>query len=200
MFFSRPTLAGAIRRQGWLALGIAILCDLVMFALSFGRFWPWALPSRNIPLFLLFQLLFSIHTWAWLVFILSCALRWLNRSGKLLSYANKAALPFYVLQQPAVIVIAFFVLQWHMAVGLKWLILSTLALALILAMYELLIRRVNAVHWLFGMKPRKRTLRQEGNGREQGGHEADQAVPLYTWREDPSGARTGQSNEHAFTG
>ena len=87
-------------------MGIAILCELVIFALSFGRFWPWDIPLGYTPIFLFFQLLFSIHTWAWLVFILSCGIRWLNRSSKVLHYAN-AVLPFYVLQQPAVIVIAF---------------------------------------------------------------------------------------------
>ena len=177
LLLSRPSFAGAIRRQGWFALGVAILCELVMFALSFGRFWPWAIPSSNTPLFLFFQLLFSINTWAWLVFILSCAMRWLNRSGKFLHYANEAALPFYVLQQPAVVVIAFFVVQWHMAVGLKWLILSTLALALIMAVYEFLIRRVNVMRWLFGMKPRKRTPHQDRHGREhEWYHSGEQGV------------------------
>ena len=172
LLLSRPSFAEAIRRQGWLALGIAILCELVMFALSFGRFWPWAIPTSNTPLFLFFKLLFSIHTWAWLVFILSCAMRWLNRSSKVLPYANEAALPFYVLHQPVVIVVAFFVVQWHMAIGLKWLILSTLSLVLILAVYDLLVRRVNAMRWLLGMKPRQRTPRQDRNGGEHEGHQS----------------------------
>ena len=98
-------------------------------------------------------------------------------------------------------------MQWDMDVGLKWLILSTLALALILAVYVLLIRGVNAMRWLFGMKSRQRTPRKDGNGGEQVGHKAealadkaDQAVPLYTWREDLSGTMSGQSDAHAFTG
>jgi glucan biosynthesis protein C len=193
LLFSRPSFTEAIRRQGWFALGIAILCELVIFALSFGRFWPWDIPLGYTPIFLFFQLLFSIHTWAWLVFILSCGIRWLNHSSKVLPYANEAVLPFYVLQQPAVIVIAFYVVQWDMAVGLKWLILSTLALALILAVYELLIRRVNAMRWLFGMKPRQRTPREDRNGREQEGHKAEaptgkaeQPILVHTWKEDPS--------------
>ncbi len=139
LLLSRPSFTEAIRRQGWFALGIAILCELVIFALSFGRFWPWAIPSGYIPIFLFFQLLFSIHTWAWLVFILSCGMRWLNFNKKRLPDANEAVLPFYVLSHPVIIVIAFYVVQWDMDVGLKWLILSTLALALILAVYVLLI-------------------------------------------------------------
>ena len=57
-----------------------------------------------------------------------------------------------------------------MDVGLKWLIISTLALVLIPVAYELLIRRVNAMRWLFGMKPRQRIHREDGNGREQERH------------------------------
>jgi hypothetical protein len=90
--------------------------------------------------------------------------------------ANEAVLPFYVLQQPTVIVIAFYVVQWNMGVGLKWLISSTLALALILVVYELLIRRVNAIRWLFGMKPRQRTPREDRNSGEQEGHKASRYV------------------------
>jgi glucan biosynthesis protein C len=65
-------------------------------------------------------------------------------------------LPFFVLQQPQIIGIAFYVVQWNLGVLPKWLIISTLALVLTLALYELLIRRVNAIRWLFGMKPRHR--------------------------------------------
>jgi hypothetical protein len=101
-------------------------------------------------------------------------------------------LPFYVLQQPAIVLIAFYVVQWNMAILPKWLIVSTLALALTLAVYVLVIRRVNWIRWLFGMKPRRRTPRKDGNGREPERHQsealggkADQAVPLHAWKEDP---------------
>jgi glucans biosynthesis protein C len=170
ILFSRPSFTEAIRRQGWFALGIAILCELVLFAIAFGRFWPWDLPRGYTPIFLFYQLLLSIHTWAWLVFIISCGMRWLNFNTKRLPEANEAVLPFYVLSEPVIIVIAFYVVQWNMDVGLKWLIISTLSLALILAIYGLLIRRVNVMRWLFGMKPRQRTPREDRNGREQEGH------------------------------
>jgi hypothetical protein len=124
-----------------------------------------------------------------------------------LAPANEAVLPFYVLQQPVIIVIAFYVVQWPMGILPKWLIICTLALAMTLVLCELLIRRVNAIRWLFGMKPRQRTPHQGSNGREQEGHQAEalggkaeQTVPLHTWKEDPSVAMHGQSDERSFTG
>ncbi len=207
LLFSRPSFTEAIRRQGWFALGIAILCELIIFAISFGRFWPWAIPPGYTPIFLFYQLLFSIHTWAWLVFILSCGIRWLNFNTKRLPEANEAVLPFYVLQQPAIIVIAFYVVQWDMGILPKWLMIITLALALILAVYLLVIRRVNWIRWLFGMKPRKPTPRRDGNGREQEGHQAEapsgkaeQPILVHTWKDNPSDARHGQTGEHSIIG
>ncbi len=72
-----------------------------------------------------------------------------------------------------IIAIAFYVVQWPLAILPKWLIIWTLALATTLVLYELLIRRVNAIRWLFGMKPRQRTPREDWNGREQEGHQAE---------------------------
>ncbi len=169
LLFSRPSFAEAILRQGWIALGIGIVCTLIMgmaFATSYDLFVSWEFSPSYTAGALLYQLLPSIYTWVWLVFVLSCGIRWLNFNKKRLPDANEAVLPFYVLQQPAIIVIAFYVVQWNMGVGLKWLIISTLALALTLAVYELLIRRINGMRWLFGMKPRPRTPREDMQGRE----------------------------------
>ncbi len=208
LLFSRPSFAEAIRRQGWIALGIGMLCFLLIGATyAAGYLETWASSPSYTPGALLYQLLLSIFPWAWLVFVLFCGIRWLDFNTKRLPEANEAVLPFYVLQQPAIVLIAFYVVQWHMAILPKWLIVSTLALALTLAVYVLLIRPVNWIRWLFGMKPRQRTARKDGNGREPERHQsealggkADQAVPLHAWKEDPSVAMSGQSDGHAFTG
>jgi glucan biosynthesis protein C len=207
LLFSRPSFAEAIRRQGWIALGIGILCFLLIGATyAAGYLETWYSPSYTAGA-LLFQLLLTIHTWAWIVFILSCGIRWLNFSTKRLSEANEAVLPFYVVHQPAIVVIAFYVVQWDMGILPKWLMISTLALALILVVYVLLIRRVNWIRWLFGMKPRKPIPGRDKSGREQEEHQAevlggkvDQAIPLHTRKEAPEDARSAQSDEHAFTG
>jgi glucan biosynthesis protein C len=201
LLFSRPSFVQAIRRQGWIALSIGILCfTLIGAAYAAGYLETWASSSYTLGA-VFYQLLLSIFTWAWLVFVLSCGIRWLNFNTKRLPEVNEAVLPFYVLQQPAIVVIAFFVVQWDLGILPKWLIISTLALALILAVYVLVIRRVNWIRWLFGMKPRPRTPRRDGNGREQEEHQAealggkaDQAVPLHTWREASSETRSAQSD------
>jgi len=161
LLFSRPSFAEAIRRHGWIGLGIGLLCFFLLVATNVAaNFVPMASPSYTIGS-LLYQLLRSINTWAWLVFILACGMRWLNVKNNVLSYSNEAVLPFFVVHHPVIVLVAFYVVQWNMGMGLKWLIISTLALVLTLSVYELLIRRVNPMRWLFGMKPRARTPQEK---------------------------------------
>ena len=208
LLFSRPSFAEAIRRQGWIALSIGIVSFMIEgVTYVTGYLETWVSSPSYTPGALLFQLLLSINAWAWIVFILSCGIRWLNFNTKRLPEANEAVLPFYVVHQPAIVLIAFYVVQWDLGILPKWLIIITLALALILVVYVLVIRRVNWIRWLFGLKPRKPAPRRDKSGREQEEHQeeapagkVDQAVPLHTWRKIPEDARSAQSNEHAFTG
>jgi hypothetical protein len=67
---------------------------------------------------------------------------------------------------------------YYMAILPKWLIIWTLALPITLLLYELLIRRVNPIRWLFGMKPRQRTPQEDRNNREQEGHKAESVINM----------------------
>jgi surface polysaccharide O-acyltransferase-like enzyme len=76
----------------------------------------------------------------------------LNFSNKLLQYMNEAILPFYVLHEPVIIIIAFFMLAWDIPTGIKFVFVTASSLLVTLAIYELLIRRIKPIRWLFGMK------------------------------------------------
>ncbi|WP_086725398.1 acyltransferase family protein [Streptomyces carpinensis] len=72
---------------------------------------------------------------------------------RLHGYLAAAVLPLYVLHQPIVVAVAYFVVGWPAPIPVKYTVLVTIALALTLAMYELLIRRTRATRFLFGMRP-----------------------------------------------
>jgi glucans biosynthesis protein C len=208
LLFSRPAFLDAIRRQGWIALGLGIGC-LLLTGVAYATGWleTWASASNYTPGALLYQVMPVIYAWAVLVFVLFCGRRWLNFTTKRLAEANDAVLPFYVLHQPTIVVIAFFVVQWPMGILPKWLIISTLALALTLAVYVFAIRPVPWMRWLFGMKPHGRTPPKDPlDGREQDRQPAealsgtaDPDVSLPSGREDSSGTISGQLDEHALT-
>jgi glucan biosynthesis protein C len=70
-------------------------------------------------------------------------------------YAREAILPFYLLHQTVIVIIAFYVVQWHTSAFLKFLIISFTALATTLLLYEIVVKRIWLLRFCFGMKPIK---------------------------------------------
>jgi hypothetical protein len=105
--------------------------------------------------YVLYQILWSISSWSAVVFVLSVGARYLNANHKVLAYANEAVLPFYLFHQTVILVVGSFVVRWGMGILPKLLIVTVVSLPLILGAYELLVRRFDAVRFLFGMRPKE---------------------------------------------
>ena len=75
---------------------------------------------------------------------------------KWLEYGQEAVVPFYVLHQPVIVVIAFYVVQWQAGVSVKMFAVVLASFAVTVGIYELLIRRMAPLRALFGMKARPR--------------------------------------------
>lgn len=114
------------------------------------------------------QLLLSITSWSLLLSAFSLGMRFLNVGNAVIHYANEAVLPFYIVHQPMLVIIAFSMLQWNLAPTAAYLLISTAALLTTLALYELLIRRIEVVRWLFGMKTTQSLKPTPMPGAEQG--------------------------------
>ncbi len=61
-------------------------------------------------------------------------------------------MPFYLLHQPVIVAIAFYVVQWQTGVTVKWLVLVSASSVVTLGIYELLVRRVALLRAIFGIK------------------------------------------------
>ena len=88
--------------------------------------------------------------------IFGFGMKHLTRSTPFLQRANEAVLPLYVLHQSVLIYVGYFVVQWDISAGLKWLIIAPLSFAIIVGLIAI-IRRVNVLRFLFGMKPLRRS-------------------------------------------
>ena len=108
--------------------------------------------SFGTPYYMSVVLVRALRAWCWLIAILGFGSRFLNFNNRFLGYANEAVLPFYILHQPIILAIGFFVVQWTMGIPLKYLIISTSSFAAIMAIYDLLVRRFNVLRFLFGMR------------------------------------------------
>jgi glucans biosynthesis protein C len=167
VLFSRPSFVEAIRRQGWIALCSGVLSlALILFAYVAGYLEAWESAANFTSGALIYQVMPIIYSWSWLVFVLACGIRWLDVTAHRLQEANEAVLPIYVLHQPAIVLIAFYVVQWNMGILPKWLVIGALAGALTIGLYALVIRRVDWMRWLFGMKALQRTSEMHGKDRK----------------------------------
>lgn len=84
--------------------------------------------------------------------ILGFGCKYLSFNNRVLKYANEAVLPFYILHQTVIVTIGFYIASWNASVIVKYLILSTLSFAVIVSIYDLLIKRNNWLRFLFGMR------------------------------------------------
>jgi glucan biosynthesis protein C len=144
----------AIRRDWWLHLILGILCTLFIFSVAFGvPIYDW-MGSRGTSMFYLAWAVWGLNSWCWTMMFLYLGMRHLNFTNKGLQYAREATYPFFFFHQPVIVFIAFYVVQWEVHLTLKLLVVVIGSFIGSLGIYELLIRRINPVRALFGMKPR----------------------------------------------
>lgn len=132
-----PSLLGGFMLMGWLLVQVA---------------------RQGLPLFGTadYRLLWgvrSLDAWLFVLAIVGFSAQHLRRPAAWLAYANEAVLPFYVLHQTVLLTVGYYVVRLPIADVLKWLIIMPTSFAVCLLLYELLIRRINWLRFLFGMKP-----------------------------------------------
>ena len=66
--------------------------------------------------------------------------------------ARRPILPFFVVHQPVILAIAYFVVQWQAALLIKLLVVVLGAFAVSIGLTELVIKRVPVLRGMFGMK------------------------------------------------
>jgi glucans biosynthesis protein C len=129
------------------------------------------------PLSMAFRLLKSVGGWLWVVAILGLARSRMpprrrapartvtgQQPGRasmrrLGACANDAVLPFYVLHETVIVVVAYFILTWPIGAGAQYLLISLTSLAATLLLYDLGVRRTSLTRYLFGLKPTGSALR-----------------------------------------
>jgi len=157
LLYSDDRFLSALRRDRWLLFGggvMGLVGFLALFAVYGDMALEWGL-TFVVPWSIILILAFTLMSWGWALFALYLAMTYLNFTNKWLVYGNETIMPFYLLHQPVIIVIAFFVVQWDAGVTLKLLAILISSLLITLGLVELLIRPWKPMRMLFGMKPRR---------------------------------------------
>jgi len=141
-----------------IALVAGVLGFLVVAAgLYLGReeFGRMAMNPSYSLLSVGYQLLCSINTWAWLIFILGAGKKYMDKSSKALNYSNEAVLPFYILHQTVILIIGFYVVQWPLPMIAKFGVIVVTSFMAIMALYEP-IKRFPPTRFLFGLRKKNK--------------------------------------------
>lgn len=92
--------------------------------------------------------------WSCILTCLGFAGRFLRISSPVLAYLNEAVYPLFILHLTVITVIGYFVVTWDVDLWAKYVFITTMTIAVILAVYHLLIRPFDVMRLLFGVKPR----------------------------------------------
>jgi glucan biosynthesis protein C len=133
--------------------GIALLAGIAS-AVVLNTIWASGvdLGGHYAPQRVGFALLGNLNAWLWIIAILGYGRRFLNVSNRVLRYANEAAYPFYILHQTVIVAVGFYVLKWGLPVPAAFTFIALASLIASLAIYDLLVKRVGVLRFLFGMK------------------------------------------------
>ena len=147
----------AIRRDWRILLATVIVSTVTWayLALTDESLDLYAAP-RTLRDYMLWTVI-TINCWSWTTFMLYIGMRHLDFSNRWLEYGQEAVLPFFLLHQPVIMVIAFYVVQWDAGIPFKLLTVVLGSFVATLAIYELAIRRIGPLRALFGMKGWLRT-------------------------------------------
>ncbi|HSF79948.1 MAG TPA: acyltransferase [Anaerolineales bacterium] len=152
MIFTDERFTRAIRRDWWLVLAVGLAALLgVVITLAIGQ--AEALFSDpGTPGYRFFWALVSIDAWCWSLFMMFIGMRFLDFSNRWTRYGQGAVVPFYLIHQPVIVAMAFFVVQSQTGVTLKMLSVVFSSFIFSVAIYEFLVRRFKPLRAVFGMK------------------------------------------------
>ncbi len=149
LIFSNTRLQETVRKYSTIALIVAVVLSIYSLGMQFVVKLP---PEFGTPYYISAMLVRGLRAWCWIIAILGFGSRFLNFNHRFLGYATEAVLPFYILHQPVILMIGFFVVQWSLGIAPKYFMISTTSFVAIMVIYELLIRRINVLRFLFGMR------------------------------------------------
>jgi glucan biosynthesis protein C len=143
----------AIRRDWWIALigGATAFVGMTVMVVSTEELNVPAAPHTLRDH--VFWSLVTVNGVCWTIFSFFIGMRFLDFSNRWLQYGQEAVLPFFMLHQPVIMIIAFFVVQWDAGIPVKLPVVILGSFAATIGLYELVIRRIGPLRAVFGMSP-----------------------------------------------
>ena len=146
VLLSNKRIIESIRKQRKLFLAEATVATVVMFSSP-------QLFERGPALDFAWGLSSIFLAWSCGLAAIGYARQYLNRDSRFRKLANEAIYPFYLLHQPVILIIGFFLIKVQMPDLLRLLILTVSSFVISAMLYWYLVRPFNLTRIIFGMKP-----------------------------------------------
>ena len=126
--------------------------------------WRWLFVVVAVALFavrlIMFQMrapgyMIVIESQCWIFAVLAFGSKYLNRGGKTLSYLSQAAYPVYIMHMIFLFLGSLFIFPLAIPVQLTFVLVLLFTFGGCFAFYEFIIRRINIIRPLFGVKMEK---------------------------------------------
>jgi hypothetical protein len=163
VLMSDPRLMEAVRRGVVPALCLAVVGDVAILLTGVPAIvdrWQDA-PSYSWMCAWAFFLI-GVQAWAWLQVLLGLGMRapWFQRP--LSRSVAAAAMPFFIVHQPIILTIAFFVVRWDAGIAVKWGVIVLGSFALTAAVATAIVR-LPVISITFGVKRGTRSVTRPTN-------------------------------------
>lgn len=134
---SGPAFWKMILKWRW----IFLLAAVAFFTLRIVAF------GMDTPAYLL-----AIESQCWILAVFSFGHKYLNRPGKTLRYLSEAAYPVYIIHMIFLFLASLLIFPLDLATPLEFVLVLAFTIAGCFVFYEFVIRRVNVIRLLFGLK------------------------------------------------
>jgi len=149
MIVSNDQLLQTIKNQRWISLLLGVMLSAIYI---YHRFNPSYMMLPASMGHWAYKSIYYFSAWCWIFAILGFGMRFLVSDRPFLRKTNEGVLPFYILHQPVLVCIGFFVMSWEIHDLLKWVIVFTGSFMVIISLYVFFIQRFDFLRFLFGMK------------------------------------------------
>ena len=129
-----------ILRWRWLLLSVAVIMFLVRFSIF----------DLKAPGFFM-----AIESNIWIFTVFGFSYRYLNQPSSALRYLSEGAYPIYIIHMVVLYMAAYIIMPLHFTAMLKYVLIILVTFSGSFIIYDLLIRRINLIRPLFGLKGKR---------------------------------------------
>ena len=151
--FSLHQNAKNIVSKNWfISLALAILSASAIFFIE-QKFH--LTPGYNIE-YMAFKGLHGLNTYLWVIFFIGFGGKFINKSNSFLNYVRNFSFPLYMIHLIPITILDYYFLSLTISVYLKVSIVIITTYIFSLFFYELFIKRITIMRFLFGLKVKKK--------------------------------------------